>query len=510
MIRLHAIGAAVFALATLALPTFALTHQPSELTHFDTRSQLQDVNLAEVVTTAQAQGDGADGLPTTWCGDETGADNAEHARPRPQFKVVYAYAADRPNRFAGWKDALQANVAIVQRFLSAQDGGTKALRIDMGTRCGPQYVDIQVVALPGARAAYADNFGAISSAVRSALGTSATPRNTIILADGLSGGAQEYGLGETIMGTSGEQPGAHERPQPRRADLDPLQPRRRGRARAPPAGAGGRRASCTRCRTTSAPSSGARRTRRSRSASRSPQYGHCWQGADVMCYAEDAGAAHAMQTDCAAPARRDPAELRLRPRRLLQPGAGAPAPTWRRTGTRTTRPSWRRAARSPRPAAAASCGSRSRRRRRRPRRSPAAPRRGSTLTARVGTWSNGPTELHLPVAAPRRPPAGRTSTARPAGTYVVDQRGPRAPPARLRDRVQPGRQRERRLRPDRADRRAAASTARRARRAAARPPRRPARPRAKASKAARRRPPAAPRRRPRAPRRQESKKSKRR
>ena len=31
-----------------------------------------------------------------------------------------------------------------------------------------------------------------------------------------------------------------------------------------------------------------------------PQYGHCWQGADVMCYVEDPGAAHPMQMDCAA------------------------------------------------------------------------------------------------------------------------------------------------------------------------------------------------------------------
>ena len=29
----------------------------------------------KVVTTAQAQGDGADGLPMAWCGDETGSDN---------------------------------------------------------------------------------------------------------------------------------------------------------------------------------------------------------------------------------------------------------------------------------------------------------------------------------------------------------------------------------------------------------------------------------------------------
>src|SRR6478735_1115763 len=212
MIRLPAIGAAVFALALLALPTFAMpAKEGDKLTHLDTRSQLQDVSLAEVVTTAQAQGDGTDGLPTTWCGDETGADNTANAATpaaKAQFKVVYAYAADRADRFAGWRDALQTNVAVVQRFLSAQDGGTKALRFDMGTRCGPQYVDIQVVQLPGARAAYADNFGAISSAVQRALGPGGGTRNVVVLADGLSGSTQEYGLGETVMGSSGERQGA--------------------------------------------------------------------------------------------------------------------------------------------------------------------------------------------------------------------------------------------------------------------------------------------------------------
>src|SRR6185436_2569106 len=107
---------------------------------------------------------------------------------------VYAYAADRPDRFAGWKNAIQANVAIVQRFLSAQDGGTKGLRFDMGTACGPQYADIQVVPLPGPRAAFVDNFGAVASAVAGALGNTANPRNAIVIADGLAGGSQEYGL----------------------------------------------------------------------------------------------------------------------------------------------------------------------------------------------------------------------------------------------------------------------------------------------------------------------------
>ena len=147
MIRLPAAGAAVFALAALALPH----RNPDLLTHADTRGQLQEVNLAEVVSTAEAQSD-ADGLPVKWCGDETGSNNTANAATpasKAQFKVVYAYAADRPDRFAGWASALQANVAIVERFLSANDGGTKAIRFDMGTRCGPQYVDVQTVQLPG-------------------------------------------------------------------------------------------------------------------------------------------------------------------------------------------------------------------------------------------------------------------------------------------------------------------------------------------------------------------------
>src|SRR3954452_18929239 len=211
MIRLRPLGAAAFTLAVLALPTFGVPHKdPDLLTHRDTRTQLGDVNLAEVVSTAQAAaGDGSDGLPTTWCGSETGGEHgAVTPAAKAQFKVVYAYAADRPNQFAGWKDALQADVAIVQRFLSAQDGGSKALRFDMGTACGPQYVDIQSVQLPGARAAYADNFSAVAGAVQRALGTAGGPRNAIVLADGLSGSSQEYGLGETVMGTTGERQGA--------------------------------------------------------------------------------------------------------------------------------------------------------------------------------------------------------------------------------------------------------------------------------------------------------------
>jgi hypothetical protein len=302
MLRLPAAGAALFALAALALPTFALPQRdPDPLTHRDTRGQLQDVNLAEVVGTAQAQGDGVDGLPVQWCGDETAANNtADAATPasKAQFKVVYAYAADRPDRFGGWMHALQANVAVGQRFLSAQDGGTKALRFDMGTRCGPQYVDIQTVQLPGPRSSYVDNFSAIAGAVQRALGAASGPRNAIVLADGMAGGAQEYGLGESVMGASGETPGSanvHNR-----GGFTSVLFSRDGAA-APgvakwgwwPEGFLHEMTHNLGAVQWNAPHSTQPR------GQTLPSYGHCWQGADVMCYVEDAGAAHPLQQDCA-------------------------------------------------------------------------------------------------------------------------------------------------------------------------------------------------------------------
>ena len=121
-----------------------------------------------------------------------------------------------------------------------------------------------------------------------------------------------------------------------------------------------------------------------------PRFGHCWQGADVMCYVEDAGASHAMRNDCpriGGAIRRSTtagATTTSTPRRR-------PAPIWRRTGTSTTTTSSRRARGSSRRAAAAwraSCRS---------RRSPPPARRSSahraavtSSTANGGIWRNGP------------------------------------------------------------------------------------------------------------------------
>jgi len=219
---------AVLVLAALAPAAPASAHGPggldglaSLITHRDTRAELAQVDVAATAAAAAAPS----ALPATWCGDpRTSDDTANAAQPAstPRFKLVYAHPADRPDRFAGWSHALQANVALVQRFLASQSGGRKALRFDMGTRCGPQFVDLQVVHLTSPRSAYVDDFPAILGEVESRLGAATGPRNVVILADTLNGATYDYGLGENVLGPHGDRPAGrredHQRRDRRRPD----------------------------------------------------------------------------------------------------------------------------------------------------------------------------------------------------------------------------------------------------------------------------------------------------
>ena len=76
----------------------------------------------------------------------------------------------------------------MQQFLALQTGGRRALRFDMGTDCGPQYVDIQDVRAAGHRSTTSpasddQNFYRVRRDVADALG-SAGPRDVFVLADG--------------------------------------------------------------------------------------------------------------------------------------------------------------------------------------------------------------------------------------------------------------------------------------------------------------------------------------
>ncbi|HEX2084830.1 MAG TPA: hypothetical protein VHF89_04040 [Solirubrobacteraceae bacterium] len=134
-------------------------------------------------------------LPETWCGSPTTVDdtaNAVYAQNAAQLKLVYAYASDQPNRFDQLDDRLQANVSLLSRYLAGQSGGEKTLRWDMGTSCGPQYADIQVVQLPKTRAEYvpggAPSFLAVAGDVEAIVEPQQDgPRNWVVYADGLYG-----------------------------------------------------------------------------------------------------------------------------------------------------------------------------------------------------------------------------------------------------------------------------------------------------------------------------------
>jgi hypothetical protein len=194
-------------LLVLAAP--AAAHVRTAETHRDTRFELADVDIAETVETVEtAAGTVGEALPEEWCGEERTSDdtaNATFELSQPQFKVVYAYPSDRPNNFAAWQDAIQANVSLIGRFMGAQSGGRRTPRIDMGTSCGPDYVDVQVVPLPLERAHYEDDFDLLEAAVRAQLTHAAHHRrNVLVFADSLSSlsPGQWWGLGSTWLDDS--------------------------------------------------------------------------------------------------------------------------------------------------------------------------------------------------------------------------------------------------------------------------------------------------------------------
>jgi hypothetical protein len=284
-------------IALLIAPAVAAGHGVDGVTtHRDTREELAFVDVAATAAAAAAP----DALPYGWCGEQRTTDDTAHAAlpaGSPRFKLVYAHPADRADRFAAWADALQANVALIQRFMASQSGGAKALRVDMGTSCGPQYADVQIVHLSGLRAHYVDNFSTIVREVEQRLGAPSGPRNVVILADTLNGGSYDYGLGENVLGPAGDRRGAgnvHNA-----GGFASVLFSRDGQ---PAPGTGSRGWWPEGFLHEVSHNLGAVQWSAPHSTQppgfQLPRYGHCWQGADVMCYVEDAGAAHAMQYDC--------------------------------------------------------------------------------------------------------------------------------------------------------------------------------------------------------------------
>ena len=197
-------------LLLLALAPAAIAHGEAEPNHRDTGAQLAgaDINRALAVAgmARTLAPDLPQFLPTTWCGSERTTDDTVHAAfpsSAAQIKVVYAHASDQTDKFATWRDSLQADVSRIEQYLALQTGGRRALRFDMGTECGPQYVDIQVVHLTQARTYYSDNafdsaddFDHLLDEIAPAIGPAAGPRDVFVLAEGLTDETDEWGIAQ--------------------------------------------------------------------------------------------------------------------------------------------------------------------------------------------------------------------------------------------------------------------------------------------------------------------------
>jgi hypothetical protein len=197
--------------ALLAMPAGALAQAVSA--HSDPVAELPDDLITRPVLQSQwgtlPPGIGIDnersgGLPETFCGIERTDDNTADAAPSPtdqQFKLIYAYASDQPDRFDALKNKLQASVSLLTRYLAGQSGGAKTIRFDLGTNCGPQYVDIQVVPLPSPQSYYVvsgvPQFNRLNDDVRAAANLPpGSRRNLLVYADALRG---TDGVGGTGM-----------------------------------------------------------------------------------------------------------------------------------------------------------------------------------------------------------------------------------------------------------------------------------------------------------------------
>ncbi len=84
-------------------------------------------------------------LPSEWCGAQMTSDDTSNEVNNGGFKyhAIYMLTADAPNRFDSLATGIQTDAFQASALLERQYG--RAIRFDIGTNCGPQYLDISVV-----------------------------------------------------------------------------------------------------------------------------------------------------------------------------------------------------------------------------------------------------------------------------------------------------------------------------------------------------------------------------
>ena len=87
-------------------------------------------------------------LPSRWCGTETSVDDTAHALQNGTYRyhAVYMIPADGADHFASYATTMQSAAFEASGLLERLYN--RAIRFDLGTSCGSQYLDISVVRMP--------------------------------------------------------------------------------------------------------------------------------------------------------------------------------------------------------------------------------------------------------------------------------------------------------------------------------------------------------------------------
>lgn len=95
----------------------------------------------------RAQASSSTILPTRWCGNERTDDSRENELANGDFRyhAVYALPSDAPSRLTTAADQIQTDAMRASSLIEQLYG--RAVRYDMGSSCGSQFLDISVVRL---------------------------------------------------------------------------------------------------------------------------------------------------------------------------------------------------------------------------------------------------------------------------------------------------------------------------------------------------------------------------
>jgi hypothetical protein len=110
--------------------------------------------------------------PASWCGPERSTDDTTSEIDNGGYKehAVYMIPSDAPDRFAQVAASIQSDAFAASALLETTYG--RAIRFDLGTACGPQYLDITAVRMPYTTAQ-------LSAAAQSGTGTFSLVTNAL-------------------------------------------------------------------------------------------------------------------------------------------------------------------------------------------------------------------------------------------------------------------------------------------------------------------------------------------